>query len=335
MVLTNKQFTPTRQANKDITQDLIQVVRKEAQALELLIKAFPIQASSLVQSLATLQGSVFFTGMGKSGLIGQKLASTFSSFGMPSFFLHPSEALHGDIGRVQQADHCIVLSKSASGKELEQLVQALRSQQVPTTLICCNKGALAQSVDETILLPFESEACHLNVAPTSSSTLMLAFGDALAVVTSKLRGFTSKDFAKLHPSGALGNTLLLTVRALMHSGSSSLPLLTSTSSFQEMLTIITEKKLGVGIVVDSSKRLCGIITDGDVRRAIERGPDVFSCTAHELMTADPKVISPQAMAYDALKIMEDYNITTLVVAQDEQVVGLVHIHDLVKAGISL
>lgn len=315
-----------------IATELIAVIRKEQEALAHLIEQFPSSAVTLVENILKSSGRLVISGLGKSGLVARKLVATFSSIGTPSCFLHPSDALHGDLGMVQPQDFVLVLSKSGTGPEFEQLFPILRAQGNPTALICCNPGLLQQYADLTVLLPFEKEACELNLAPTSSTTVMLAFGDALAVVMSKIVGFSKHDFARFHPGGALGKNLLYTTEHFMIP-EAQLPFLTVDSSFSEAIVTITQKKLGVGIIIGTGQQLLGIITDGDLRRACERGPHVFSTKAFDIMTTNPKTVQCDAPAYRALEIMEDFNITTLVVMHHRRVVGVVHIHDLIKAGI--
>ena len=319
---------------QEITKDLISVLCNEAEAINYLIKNFPSRAEILVKKILQTKGRVVFCGMGKSGLVAKKLVATFSSIGIPSLFLHPSEALHGDLGMVQHEDLFIAISKSGTGLELEQILPLLISQEIFTSLICCGKGKLSEIVDLTIVLPFKQEACQMNLAPTSSSTICMAFGDALAVVVSKLKGFGKNDFAKFHPSGALGKRLLLKISSLM-SKNEQLPLIYADMKFKDFMFIITSKKLGVGIVVDDNEKLLGIITDGDLRRACELGPQVFDKNAFDIMISNPKVVNENILAYDALQFMENFNITSLVVTKENnKVVGLIHIHDLLKAGIT-
>jgi len=319
-------------SSRDINKQLVQVVAKESQALDHLISHFPDNAYAVVTKILATTGRVVFSGHGKSGAVARKLTATFSSLGIPSFFLHPSDALHGDLGMVLPADLCIVLSKSGTGDEFEQLIPIMRSQGNEVILLCCHKGSLATRVDLVLALPFRAEACQHNLAPTSSSTLMMAFGDALAVVVSSLQHFSEEDFARRHPSGALGNNFFLTVHALMHSFE-ELSILHKKTPFKDLLVSITSKKLGVGVVLGAENRLQGIITDGDLRRACEQGVTVFSKTAHQIMTVSPKVIAPEVRAYKALEKMEEFAITSLVVVERERVVGLLHIHSLLKAGI--
>ncbi|MBX9830728.1 KpsF/GutQ family sugar-phosphate isomerase [Candidatus Babeliales bacterium] len=315
-----------------IEQELVRVLAAEATSIQFLSNHMPATAIQLVQRIAHVSGKVIFSGSGKSGLVGQKLASTFASLGTPAFFLHPNDALHGDLGMIQADDLFIALSKSGTGVELEHIFRFLHSNNLPATLWCCDLGVLSRKADLVVQLPFDQEACHMGLAPSSSSTLMLAFGDAVAIAVSKCKNFDKHDFARVHPAGALGKKLLLTVQALMYS-ESALPLIKPNDSFQDLLLTITAKKLGVGIVVDATQKLLGIITDGDLRRACKQGPAVFEQTALAIMTMNPKTISSDRPAQDALMIMEDSNITSLVIVDNDKVCGLVHLHDLIKAGL--
>ena len=330
--LDNELYTSV--LNASISASLCSVLTDEILALENLVQALPPSANQLVTLILATTGRVVFSGIGKSGLIARKLVATFSSMGKASLFLHPTDALHGDLGMVHPTDLLIILSKSGTGQEFEQILQVLTLQQNKTALICCNKGILYERVTLPVLLPFEREACSLNLAPTSSSTLMLAFGDALALTVANISGFKKQDFARFHPAGALGKNLLLTVHSLMHPHK-KLPLIEPQSSFQETILTITSKKLGVGIIVTpETNKLLGIITDGDLRRACNLGPLLFKKQASDLMTLNPKTIPPDMLALTALEIMEEFNITSLVVAKDQTVLGLIHIHDLMRAGIT-
>lgn len=315
-----------------IQRALADVVAQEAEALAVLSKNFPTNAFQLVDLILQTPGKIFFSGVGKSGLVAQKLAATFSSLSLPALFLHPVESLHGDLGVVQKGDLFIALSKSGSGDELANIFSLIRSRGVLSVLMCCKQGPLCTKADLIVQLFFQKEACPLNLAPTTSSTAMMAFGDAVAVVAAKIRGFTAIDFARNHPAGSLGKRLFLTVQSLMHP-LSELPLLQETTPFEELIVEISSKKLGVGIVVDVDGMLLGVITDGDLRRACSMGAKVFSLAARDILSLNPKTASPHAYAYDALKVMEDHHITSLIVAEQERVVGLVHIHDLIKAGL--
>ncbi len=332
---TNLNSTNIPNANKEnIKQKIINVLSEEKNSIEYLIQNIPSNAIDLVEKILKTTGRVVFCGMGKSGLIAKKLVATFSSMGTSSFFLHPSEALHGDLGMVQPNDFFVAISKSGTGPELEQIIPILTSQGNETCIICCADGKLCRLVDLSVSLPFKKEACLLNLAPTSSSTLTMAFGDAIAIAVSKSKGFGKNDFAKFHPAGALGKKLILKVSSLMHS-KKSLPLLNVNTKFKDLLFTITNKKLGVGIVIDENQKLLGIITDGDLRRACELGPKVFEKTAQDIMTSSAKTIFVDTLAYNALQIMENHNITSLVITENDYTIsGLIHIHDLIKAGIT-
>lgn len=316
----------------DTKKTLIKVLKREAKSILDLANNFPDESVAFVEKILNTSGRVVFSGMGKSGHVGRKLVATFSSMGTPSIFLHPSEALHGDLGMVNKDDLFVALSKSGTGKELEQIINVLQMQGNKAVLICCRKGVLANFVDLVVQLPFEREACEMNLAPTSSSTLMIAFGDAVSVTVSKSIGFEQNDFARTHPAGALGKRLLCKVRSFMHA-QESLPFIKSDTKFQDLIVVATEKKLGIAIVADDKKNLEGIVTDGDLRRACKFGKDLFSKKAGQIMTKNPKTVDADAKAYEALQIMEKFNITSLVVKENGLVVGVVHIHDLVKAGI--
>jgi arabinose-5-phosphate isomerase len=321
-------------SKKDIQSDLIKVLATEAEAIKNLVNNFPSSAVTLVEKILQTKGRVIFSGMGKSGLIAKKLVATFSSTGTPSLFLHPAEALHGDLGMIKPEDMFIAISKSGTGSEFSQIIPILNSCGNYTSLICCANGALSELVNLTVLLPFTQEACQMNLAPTTSSTLSMAFGDAVSVVASKLKKFNQNDFAKFHPAGALGKRLLLKVNSLM-ACKQELPFLDKDTSFADLLYLISSKKMGVGIVVDENKKLLGLVTDGDLRRATLRGPKVFEMTAKNIMTKNPKTIQQEILAFDALHVMEDFNITSLIVKDEfDSVVGLIHIHDLLKAGIA-
>ena len=330
--MQSEKRSPSWTVRADVISIVTQVLRAEAMAISHVIDHLPSVTTALISHIVATRGKVIFSGIGKSGLVGQKLAATWSSLGIPSLFIHPTDAVHGDLGVVQKDDLFIALSKSGSGSEFEFLFSILRSQGIMTYLLCCNQGVLADKADFVLCLPFDKEACPLNLAPTSSSTIMMAFGDAVAVAVSMCKGFDSNAFARHHPAGALGKKLLLTVRSLMHHND-QLPLVNPATPFNDVLVAITSKKLGVCAIVDEHNALKGIVTDGDLRRACNKGPEVFNTTAIEIATRYPKTVAPDVLAYTALETMETYNITSLVVVDKGAVVGLVHIHDLIKIGL--
>lgn len=316
-----------------ITDTLKRVLTQEAQSIISLSNNIPLNSQLLVEKILSTKGKIVFTGMGKSGLVGKKLASTYAGVGIPAIFLHPAEALHGELGILQSSDLLIALSKSATGTELEYVFAFAKAQNIFSVLWCCHDGILCNHADLVINLPFEREACPLNLAPTSSSTMMMAFGDAIAVVTSSLNGFGKIDFARFHPAGALGKQLLFTIRSFMYT-QDTLPIVQKTTLFKDLLYIMSSKKLGACIVIDKNQELCGLVTDGDLRRACEqKGDKVFSCSAQDIMIKYPKTIAPETLACHALAVMEQYNITSLVVTQDNKAIGFLHIHDLIKAGL--
>ena len=316
----------------DIKQELINVLLLELSSIQYVINHFPQNAITLVEKIASTVGKIILAGTGKSGLVAKKLSATFSSLGTPAIFLHPHDALHGDLGVIQEQDLVIMFSKSASGIEFEHLISFLNYRNQDNILICCDNGPLVSKAHFVVSLPFQREACTLNLAPTSSSTLMMAFGDALAIAVSKIKTFTKHDFARVHPAGALGKKLQQKVTHFMHVGL-GLPLLSTELLFSQALEVMNLKKLGLGIVVDDQNSLLGIITDGDIRRLCSQGPSIFTKTVGNIMTTTTKTITSTTFAGDALAFMEDFNITSLIVTQEKQVIGLVHIHDLIKAGL--
>ncbi|KKQ33491.1 MAG: KpsF/GutQ family protein [candidate division TM6 bacterium GW2011_GWF2_37_49] len=316
-------------------KDIIsKIVADEANALLNLELNMPDEAVLFVEKIINTRGKVIFSGIGKSGLVAQKIAATFSSLGIPSIFVHACDALHGDLGMMQQQDLFVGISKSASGEELECVYSVLNNRASDSVLICCSSGQLCSLARLVIRLPLQKEACLLNLAPTSSSTLMQVFGDALAVAVSSIKNFNKADFAKNHPAGALGRRLTLTVQHFMHGGLLS-PTISLETKFSEILYTISSKKLGVAVVVDGSNKLLGLITDGDLRRACDKfGPSVFDKKAADVMTLNPKTIDFAKLAFNALEMMDKFNITSLIVTEhDNIVVGVIHVHDLIKAGI--
>lgn len=317
-----------------VFSELQAVLTSELAALQKLCAHLPTNAELIIHQLLATTGKIIFSGLGKSGLVARKLAATFSGLGTPALFLHPTDALHGDLGVIQPNDLFIALSKSGTGSELSYIFSYLKQHQIPSVLICCSLGHLARQAQLVIQLPYVSEACHLALAPSSSSTMMLAFGDALAIVTSRLKQFTESDFAQVHAGGSLGRQLLLTVSDLMHTGV-DLPLLPPDASFQDVILTISKKKLGSCIIITPDEKLLGIVTDGDLRRACNHyGAELFNHPAQIFMTTNPKIISPSTRALEALEQMSAYGISSLVVIEHEKVVGFIHLHDLVKAGLT-
>ncbi|HET7204981.1 MAG TPA: KpsF/GutQ family sugar-phosphate isomerase [Terriglobales bacterium] len=316
------------------------VVRIEADALRDLADriAGPMSSafSRAVELLGACRGRVVVTGMGKSGIIARKIAATLSSTGTPALFLHPAEAVHGDLGMVVAGDIVIALSSSGETEEILTLLATIKRLQVPLISMTCDRlynggqrkaSTLAASADVALDCSVDKEACSLGLAPTASTTTMLALGDALAVALSEKRGFKEEDFANLHPGGKLGKRLAR-VEILMHSGD-AVPKVSPHTKMPDVIYEMSRKKLGVTTVVDGGK-LLGVISDGDLRRLLEsKGKDILDLSAAECMTKNPKTISRSEFAASALAIMEEKKITSLVVVDGEmQLEGIVHLHDL-------
>jgi arabinose-5-phosphate isomerase len=326
------------------------VVRIEADALRALADrlAGPMAAdfNRALDLMFSCQGRVVVTGMGKSGLIARKIAATLSSTGSPALFLHPVEALHGDLGMIVRGDVVLALSASGETEEILRLLATIKRLQVPLISMTCDDlnenlaaqddrptraSTLASSADVALDCSISKEACSLGLAPTASTTSMLALGDALAVALSEKRGFKEEDFANLHPGGELGKRLAR-VESLMHSGD-AVPRVTAQTRMPEVIYEMSRKKLGMTTVVEGD-RLLGVISDGDLRRLLEqRGKDALDLTAQDCMTRDPKTIGPHEFAATALARMEEMKITSLVVVHivaenDRRLRGIVHLHDL-------
>ena len=280
-----------------------------------------------VELLSKTKGRVVLTGVGKSGLICKKIAATLSSTGTPAFFLHPTDAAHGDLGMVRGEDTVIAVSNSGETQELLSIIPLIKSFGIPVIAITSNpNSSLARLSDVVLNLHVDREACPLNLAPTTSTTATLALGDAIAAALMKLKGFTDRDFKRLHPGGKLG-VRLSRVKELMRKGE-EIPKVSPNSSVKEVIYEISSKKLGATLVIDEKENLRGIITDGDLRRAFERGFDLNS-KAKEIMTEKPKVIEENLFAEEALKIMEENKITVLpIINKEGKVTGIIHLHDI-------
>jgi len=313
------------------------VIQIEAEAVSQLANRIDEQFDRAVEEIFNCDGRVIVSGMGKSGLISQKIASTLASTGTPAQFVHPGEAIHGDLGMITKRDIVLAVSNSGETHELIQLMPAIRRLGVTVIgLVGRRESSVSVMVDVVIDTSVEKEACTLDLAPTASTTAMLAMGDALAVALLEKRGFQREDFALLHPGGTLGRQLLLTVREIMHSGD-DLPIVARDTDVKSALLTMSEKRLGVAIVLDDDGNLAGIITDGDIRRALEKSDHIFDETAEFLMASNPKWVSQDTLAINGLEIMEKYSITSLFVYEDEannrKPAGIIHIHDILKAGI--
>jgi arabinose-5-phosphate isomerase len=319
-----------------ILEEARKVIRIEAEALTSLAEAINGEFERAVRLILATQGRVIVTGMGKSGLIGQKIASTMASTGTPAFFLHPGEAIHGDLGMIMRGDVVIAISNSGETEEVIRILPVIKRLGAALVAVAGNAGStLAKAGDVFLDISVREEACPLGLAPTASTTATLAMGDALAVALLQERGFKAEDFALFHPGGALGKRLILRVEDLMHAGE-AVPLVQEGTPMREALFVITSKGLGITGVTDAGGRLVGVITDGDLRRALEKGTDFLERSAGELMKRNPKRIGRTDLAAGALQRMEEYAITSLFVFDEEGElpVGIIHLHDLLKAGIA-
>jgi arabinose-5-phosphate isomerase len=285
--------------------------------------------------LYNCQGRIVVMGVGKSGQIGKKIAATLSSTGSPSYFVHPSEAKHGDIGVMVPSDVVIMLSNSGESDELLGLLPSVKRLGIPLiTLTGKPHSTLAQAATVNLDVSVEKEACPLGLAPTASTTAALVMGDALAMSLLSMRGFTQEDFARSHPGGSLGRRLLLRVDEIMHRAE-AMPLVSHLASLKQALVEITQKKLGMTVIAGDAGELVGIFTDGDVRRALDKNVDIHQTPMRDIMTKNPKTIAGHLLAADALDTMETHQITSLVIlGEHNKPEGVIHIHDILRARVS-
>lgn len=314
-----------------------QVLRMEAEAVLEQVERIDEHFKAAVEMIMACPGRTVITGMGKSGIIGCKMAATLASTGTPSFYLHPAEGIHGDLGMVTEGDVVIALSNSGETGEVLHILPSLRRIGAKLIAMVGNPNStLAKNSDIVLNVGVTREACPLGLAPTSSTTAALAYGDALALALLSKRKFTASQFAVFHPGGSLGRKLLLTVEDIMHSGTEN-PLVKADISVQDALFVITDKGLGAVSVVDDDNKMLGVLTDGDIRRGLSKGVDFLKRPVTELMTASPKTITKEKLAAQALHIMESNRpkpITVLpVVDAENHVIGLLHMTDLVRQGV--
>lgn len=306
------------------------VLEEEKKAIESLMNSLDHNFEKAVKLIFETEGKVIVTGIGKSGHIGQKIAATLASTGTPAFFLHPAEAIHGDLGMISKGDIILALSNSGETPELLAIIPTIKRWGHKIISITNNpKSSLAKESDVHLFINVEKEACPLNLAPTSSSTATLALGDAIAVALLEMRGFTAEDFARFHPGGSLGKKLMK-VYEIMHTGD-ELPIVNSETPLKETVITMSEKGFGAAFIVDNH-RLTGIITDGDLRRFINKGGSIDKSKTSEAMTKNPKTIKKDMLVVEALEIMERYNITVLPVVENGKPIGLLHMHDILKSG---
>ena len=313
----------------------LRTISMEADAVSVLSSALGPPFAAACRCVLGTVGRVVVTGMGKSGHIAGKIAATLASTGTPAFFVHPAEASHGDIGMITASDCVIALSNSGSTNEILALLPLIKRLGIPLISITGrDTSELAQAADVHLLASVETEACPLNLAPTSSTTAALVMGDALAIAILEARGFTAEEFAFSHPGGALGKRLLLRVADVMISGS-DIPAITPTAMLAEAIVEMTQKGLGMTTIAADDNRLLGIFTDGDLRRAVENGIDLRATPLTEAMTADTRTIHQELLAAEAMALMERHQISALVVVDDQDtILGIVTLLALLQAGLS-
>jgi arabinose-5-phosphate isomerase len=321
--------------NPDYLGSVRRTIELERDAIDQLLERIDNSFEQACEILLQTRGRVIVTGMGKSGHIGTKIAATLASTGTPAFFVHPGEASHGDLGMITEQDSVIALSNSGTTSEVVTLLPLLKRLAIPLVTMTGNPDSvLAKAADVNLDTRVPQEACPLDLAPTSSTTVSLVAGDALAIALLEARGFTAEDYAFSHPGGALGRKLLLKVDDIMHSGD-ELPRVKLGTLMDKALLEVSSKGLGLTTVLDEDGRLLGVFTDGDLRRALDNEIDIHGTPIEEAMTVSPKTIHAEILAAEALHIMEEHAITTLVAVDEAQrPTGVVHLHDILKAGVA-
>ncbi|WP_309640342.1 KpsF/GutQ family sugar-phosphate isomerase [Flavobacterium sp.] len=316
-------------------ENILEIAKKailsESESIKKLIDFLDQQFVEAVQTIFKSNGRLIVTGIGKSAIIAQKIVATMNSTGTPSLFLHASEAIHGDLGMIQKEDVVICISKSGNSPEIKVLVPFLKNYGQTLIAITGNMtSSLAKSSDLVLNTTIDAESCPNNLAPTNSTTAQLVMGDALAVCLMEMRDFKATDFAKYHPGGALGKKLLLRVKDMLENALK--PAVSLDTPIKKVIFEISEKRLGVTAVIENNK-VVGIITDGDIRRMLTHRDSLTDVTAQDIMTKNPKMIGSNAMVVDAFNILEDNSITQIVVADDGEYKGILHLHDILKEGI--
>lgn len=319
-----------------IEKKIIEIAKKvltdESEAIKSLISTIDDKFEQIIYAILASKGKIVLTGIGKSAIIAQKISATLNSTGQKAVFMHATDAMHGDLGIIDEEDIIIFLSKSGNTPEIKVLMPLLKRLGNKIIALVSNVGSyLAKNSDFIINAHVESEACPLNLAPTTSTTVALALGDALAICLLEARGFSKKDFAKHHPGGSLGKKLYLRVSDIYPNN--ALPKVLDSSDIHSVILEMTTKRLGSTAVVNHNNDLVGIITDGDLRRMLNNTNDFSSLRAKDIMGISPKIIHPDEFAVNALVKMQDMNITQLVVTEDKKVLGFVHLHDLLKEGL--
>lgn len=318
--------------NDSVNKIALQTIELEARSIQALRRSINSDFEKAVQIIADCKGRVVVSGIGKSAVIAQKIVATFNSTGTPSLFMHAADATHGDLGMIRPEDVVIVISKSGESPEIRVLLPLIRNFGNPLIAIVGNtNSSLAKGATYVLDTTVEAEACPNNLAPTSSTTAQLVMGDALAVCLMEIKGFNSEDFARYHPGGALGKKLYLRVSDL--SARNAKPTIKASQTIREVIVSMTSGRLGVTVVVNESEQVLGIITDGDLRRMLEKGTPIDSLTASDIMTGSPRTIHPDELAAVALDILAQHQISQLVVAKDKNYCGVLHIHDLMREGL--
>ena len=317
----------------DFIESGLRTIKMEVEAVGLLSSRVDQQFSIACETILACQGRVIVTGMGKSGHIGNKIAATLASTGTPAFFVHPGEASHGDLGMITKTDVVIAISNSGNTNEIVTLLPLIARLGIPLiSMTGDEQSQLAKAACANLDVSVTIEACPLNLAPTTSTTVTLVMGDALAIALLEARGFNAEDFAFSHPSGALGRKLLLRVKDIMHEGD-QIPVVTADKTLQDALIEMTQKGLGMTTIMSDDAKLVGIFTDGDLRRIIDLKVDFATTSVSDVMSADPKTISQNMLAAEALTIMEKASITALIVEEEDHITGVLHLHDILRAGV--
>lgn len=319
-------------ASIDIKSIALRTVQLEAQAIAQLSEKLNGDFVKIVEHIAASKGRLIVSGIGKSAIIGQKIVATLNSTGTPSIFLHAADAIHGDLGMVQPDDTVLIISKSGESPEIRALIPLIKNFGNPIiAMVGKLSSSLAKASNWIIDTTVSQEACPNNLAPTSSTTAQLVMGDALAVSLMEVKGFKTEDFARYHPGGSLGKQLYLKVSDLYPQNEK--PMVQGDASLRQVIVEISQKRLGVTAVLDNQQALLGIITDGDLRRMLEKSIDLSKITAKDIMSQNPKTIQSNILAVQALEVLRKYDITQLLVLDGENYVGVLHIHDLVKEGL--
>lgn len=310
----------------------LRTIRLEAEAVAGLAEQVNEDFAAVARLLFGMKGRLVVSGIGKSAIIGQKIVATFNSTGTPAIFMHAADAIHGDLGMIQEGDVVMVISKSGESPEIKVLVPLIRNLRHPLVgMVGQMESFLALQSDYVLNTTVSQEACPNNLAPTTSTTAQLVMGDALAVVLMEMRGFGREDFAKFHPGGALGKKLYLRVADLYVQNER--PFVWADSTLKDVILEISRKRLGITAVIDAEQHLLGVITDGDLRRMLEKESDVRQVTASAIMSRNPRTIGAEELAVNALDIMRKNNITQLIVSENGAYAGVIHLHDLIKEGL--